>query len=309
MDILDKQIFSTIVYYDTLEYPLTLLETWKYLMRHLEEKNGEKKISLGKIFERLNSKEANFFLENYQGFYFLKGRNNLVAQRIAREKISQRKIQLVKKLVSKLKFSPFVRMIAITGRVAMKNSTPKSDLDLMVVIEKGKIFTGRFFFTVLVHLLGKRRYGKKIRNRACLNYFITNDSLEVIYKDIFSSSEYFFILPIFGKKTFQKFYEKNRWIEKYRTHYYFFQVLESLWITDSFFSRYFKKTAEFFFGFDWLEKKMKNIQMQKIKKNPKTYQKGSEVIANEKMLVFLPQPQGPKIYELYEKNKKRLNIS
>jgi len=54
MDILDKQIFSTIVYYDTLEYPLTLLETWKYLMRHLEEKNGEKKISLGKIFERLN---------------------------------------------------------------------------------------------------------------------------------------------------------------------------------------------------------------------------------------------------------------
>ena len=54
---------------------------------------------------------------------------------------------------------------------------------------------------------------------------------------------------------------------------------------------------------------MKNIQMQKIKKNPKTYQKGSAVIANEKMLVFLPQPQGPKIYELYEKNKKRLNIS
>jgi len=309
MDILDKKIFSTIIYYDILEYPLTLLETWKYLMRHPEEENNEKKISLGKVFERLNLKEANFFLENYQGFYFLKGRKNLVAQRIAREKISQKKIQLVRKLASKLKFSPYVRMIAITGRVAMKNSVPKSDLDLMVVFEKGKIFIGRFFFTILVHLLGKRRYGKKIKNRACLNYFITSDSLEVIYKDIFSSSEYFFILPIFGKETFQKFYEKNRWIEKYKNHYYLFQILESSWIKDSFFSRHFQKMAEFFLGSVWLEKKMENIQMRKIKKNPKTYQKGSAVLANEKMLVFLPQPRGPRIYELYEKNKKRLGIS
>jgi len=67
--------------------------------------------------------------------------------------------------------------------------------------------------------------------------------------------------------------------------------------------------AEFFLGSVWLEKKMENIQMRKIKKNPKTYQKGSAVLANEKMLVFLPQPRGPRIYELYEKNKKRLGIS
>lgn len=273
MDILDKQIFSTIAYYDVLEYPLTLLETWKYLMQPVEGKLNEEKISLGNVYERLNSKETKIFLENYQGFYFIKGRKKLVPQRIAREKISQKKIQLVRDLVSKLKFSPFVRMVAITGRVAMKNAVPKSDLDLMVVIEKEKIFTGRFFFTTLVHFLGKRRYAKKIKNRACLNYFITSDSLEVIYKDIFSSSEYFFILPIFGKETFQKFYEKNRWIEKHRVNYDFFRTLEALWIEDNFFSGYFRKTAEFFLCSDWLEKKMKNIQMQKIKKNPKTCQK------------------------------------
>jgi hypothetical protein len=77
----------------------------------------------------------------------------------------------------------------------MKHGERGSDWDMFVVLRAGRMFLGRTILTGFLHLIGKRRHGKWVSNRACLNYFVTDDSLEIGTKDLFSAHEYRFSYP------------------------------------------------------------------------------------------------------------------
>lgn len=314
-----KNILSTIVYYDNLDYPLTSFEIWKYLIDSDKSKNSEsKKINLAEIIKTLENKELKKHIEEYQGFYFLKGRKELVEQRIERNKISERKYKIIKKTVFFLRFVPFMRAIAVTGRMAMKNTDRNSDLDLLVILKEGKIFTGRILTTLLVHLLGVRRYRDKIRDRICLNHFMTDKDLETGLHDLFSSSEhspalhlfasseYSFIYPVFGWKVFHKFQKENKWVGEYKINYHT-EETKGLKITeDSFFSKNIRKTEEFILKFDFIEKLLKKWQMSRIINDPRTHKPGSFVTASDRELIFLPEPQGLEIENIYKEMMSKL---
>ena len=69
-------------------------------------------------------------------------------------------------------YVPFVRMVALTGSTALENASPESDIDVLIMSAKDRIWTTRFFITLVAHFTGKRRYGNKIKNRICLNHYI-----------------------------------------------------------------------------------------------------------------------------------------
>lgn len=305
-----KNILATIIYYDILDYPLTSFEIWKYLLSHktkrVAQNDKEASVSLKDVLSELENEEIKKYIEKYQGFYFLKGRQGLVAERLDRNKISSAKIKKILRVAKILKLVPFIRSIAVTGRVAMKNAQAKSDLDLLIILEKERIFIGRILVTLLVHFIGQRRYGKKITNRICLNYFITTESLEIELQDLFSSSEYSFIFPLFNFEVFKKFQGSNQWIGNWRANYHIDSLPGTKIIKDNNFSRMTRKIIELVFNREWLEKIMKEWQTKKIANNPLTWQPGSAVRANEKMLVFLPEPQGPRIYERFQKRLAKL---
>jgi predicted nucleotidyltransferase len=305
---LSKNILATLVYYDVLDYPLTAFEIWKYLFRSNREEENSKR-EKGNALDVLNCLEQDNlkkFIEEYRGFYFLKGRKKLAERRIENNKISEEKLKIIQKVVCFLRFVPFVRMIAVTGRVAMKNARKESDLDLLIVLKYGHIFTGRLLVTLLVHILGKRRYGNKIKNRICLNYFITTESLEISNQDLFSSSEYFFMRPIFGFKVFRKFQIKNSWIGNYHPNFSIPELADNCLIKDNYFSKKIRKTGELIFGNEFVENILKRWQLKRINKDPRTYQAGSMVKADEKELIFLPEPKGPDIFEKFQKKLEEL---
>ena len=109
----------------------------------------------------MESEELKKYIEEFRGFYFLKGRKDLVDRRIQCDKNSAVKFEIAQKAALWLKYVPFVRMIAVTGTLAMKNCEKNSDIDFFVVLEKGRIFTGRLLVTLIVHLLGKTAIRKK----------------------------------------------------------------------------------------------------------------------------------------------------
>jgi len=300
LSVLAKNILATIVYYDVSDYPLTAFEIEKYLTRAQEKKPGEeKKFSLAEIMSALEDGELKNLIEEYRGFYFLQNRRDLVTQRIERNKISEEKFKIIFKTTEWLRWIPFLRMIAVTGRLAMKNAEKGSDIDVLIAVKKGRIFTGRLLLTLMTHFLGRRRHGKKIANRICLNYFIADNALEIKLKDLFSASEYFFTLPVFGRETFRLFQKANGWIADYKPNYFPAEVSGAKLVEDSIFSRFLRKLGEKSLDFDGVEKILKKWQLKKIKKNPKTKQKGSLIIAEDDALVFLPEPQGPKIFEKF----------
>jgi hypothetical protein len=301
-----KNILSTVVYYDILDYPLTSFEIWKYLIRDREANGDEQeKNNLRDIVRELEKDELKKHFDEYRGFYFLRGRKSLIDQRIERNKISEKKFRTIKKVCWLIQFVPFVRMIAVTGAVAMKNADRKSDLDLMIALKGGKIFTGRVLVTALVHILGMRRHGRKITDRICLNYFITDQSLEISIKDLFSSSEYSFIVPVFGWECFRKFQEKNKWIKNFRENFQSDETAGWKIIEDSSFSKFMRKTGEAVLDFDFIEEILKKFQMKRILKDPRTLKSGSFVTANDNELIFLPDPQEPGIYEKFKEKMEK----
>lgn len=301
---LEKNILATLAYYDVLDYPMTSFEIHKYFTNFNQQSaTGSLQPDLLEIINALEGEKLKKFIEEYRGFYFLRGRKDLVEQRLERSKIAESKFKILLKIVRWLRFVPYVRMIAVTGRLAMKNTESGSDLDILVVLASGKIFTGRTLVTLAAHLLGRRRYGEKITNRICLNYFITEKSLEINLKDAFSASEYSFIFPLFGFAVFQKFQEENSWIKKYKPNYRADDIPNLKLLPDTRSAKFFRQIGEKIFSFDFIEDWLKRWQTQRIANDPRTKKAGSMIIANDDMLVFLPEPQSP---EVFEKFKERL---
>jgi hypothetical protein len=309
---LQKNILTTITYYDVMGYPLTAFEIWKYLTRisnsefRIPNDAGDEKVSLVEVMLELENEKLGRLVDEYQGFYFLKGRVELVGQRLERNKIANQKMKKLLQVAGFLRFIPFVRMVAVTGSLAMKNSDQESDLDLLIALKYGRIFTGRLLVTVLVHILGRRRHGKKIADRVCLNYFVTDQTMEVSLKDVFSASEYSFIFPIFGWHDFQKFQKDNQWIRGYKPNFRLDEVYNSRFLYDTFFVRIIREMGEALLNFDVSERYLRQKQMKKIEHNPKTHQPQSLIIANDEMLVFLPEPQGPAIFEKFKERLEKI---
>lgn len=306
---LSKNIIVTVAYYDIFDYPLTAFEVWKYLIDYGEESVRDvREATLFDIMEELDNKELEKYIGQHRGFYFLKGKNDLVEKRIRRNKISEHKFEIIRRVVWFLRFVPYVRMVAVTGRMAMKNASQESDLDLLIALKHGRIFTGRTLVTLLVHILGRRRYGEKITDRICLNYFITDKSLEIQIKDMFSSSEYSFLLPMFGFKNFQKFQEANIWIKDTKPSYHTEKLANLKMIPDSDPARFLRKWGERLLSFNFIEKSLKKWQIRRIQADSRTKKPGSMIVANNDSLVFLPEPQGPKVFGEFKKNLKKLAL-
>lgn len=304
---LEKRIIETVVYYDELDYPLSAFEIWKHSTvisdQNISEQEKKRNLAVAEVMELLESEELKKYIEEFQGFCFLKGRKGLVESRLKKNKIASIKLRKLRKIAWFLHFIPFVRMIAVAGRLAMKNTDRNSDWDFFVVLKKGRIWTGRTLLTAFVHIIGKRRYGNKIKDRICLNYFVTDESLNISIEkrpfevNLFSAGEYSFMIPLFGFKIFRKFQIRNSWIKDFKPNFEITEVRNMKMISDTHFSKLVRKCGEKLFGFDFIEKILRKMEREKIANNPKTHLEGSIIEANDNELVFLPKPQGKEIYE------------
>jgi hypothetical protein len=305
--ILYRNIIATITYYDVLDYPLTSFEIWKYLIRYSGD-DGKKMWSLTQIVEALQDRKILRYVVQKNGMYFLFGREKLVTIRREREYISFRKMRKLRRMVSILRISPFVRMICVTGRLSYANCDKNSDLDVLIAYKHNHIWTGRFMMTILSHILGVRRHRDKTNNRICLNYHITTKSLDVPTRDLFAAHEYAFIVPIFDTGYFTQFCKKNTWIRQYKPHYACAQSMHTLTQGDNIVTKSIRGFGEMILGDRGMERRLQQAQHKKIIQNPKTLNDGALILCNERHLVFLPSPHGPEVFEEYKKRYEALEL-
>lgn len=304
--LLAKNITATVTYYDVMDFPLTAFEIWKHLLEYDRERPAlTAPVTLSEVWKVLHSGQLSGKVSEKNGLYFLNGREALIAKRIQSEKLSVGKLKRMRRLASVLAFVPYLRMVGATGSLAMKNGVKGSDWDMFVVLKSGKIWIGRTILTLFLHGIGKRRHGKKVSNRACLNYFVTDDNLEIATKDLFSAHEYRFLIPLLSFPLFQIFELKNRWIKTYKPNFTP-TLLPGLWLVKETdlsgrVRGIFENVFDFFDGEAWL----RSWQQKKIERNPKTHLEGSLIEATDQALVFLPRPRGPRVFQAF---KERLTL-
>lgn len=307
MPSLSRSVLETIVYYDVMDFPLTLFETWKYLILS-DEGHPIQPIRLDDVWAVLETEELQKKITSSQGLYFLRGREELVAKRLSRTRRSVSYIKRVQRLGRFLRFVPFVRMVGLTGSVSMKNAKRGSDWDLFISLAPGHIWTGRLFVAAALHLAGKRRHGRYVRERACLNFWVTSESLEIPLKDLFSSHEYIALVPIYGAGEYRDFRMRNAWIRAFRPQYAPTSLVPLWCLPDTQVSFWLRVAGEKIFFIPALERLLARMQRRKIERNPKTSWSGSLVTANEHTLIFLPKPRGPRIFEKFKKRLGRVSV-
>jgi len=119
-----------------------------------------------------------------------------------------------------LRLIPFIKMVAVTGNLAMRNANQEDDIDFLIITQRKRLWLSRFFAVVLLELLGKRRRPeeKEVKDKICLNMFLDEDHLEMSEKqqNLFSAHEILQLKSLYEKDDFyDKFLDQNRWVKKF----------------------------------------------------------------------------------------------
>lgn len=303
---LEKDLLVTLMYSDVFDMPMSAFEVWKYRMdaSHLGGAGvqGKKEnVSLFAVVEALADLTQKGLVVRTSGMFTLAGREYLVEDRMSRMKRSDRKWKAFMRTARLMRFAPFVRMVAVTGRLATKQIGRESDWDVLIVMESGHIWMGRLLLTLFLHLLGKRRYSKYTKDRICLNHFLTTQSLEVSLKDLFAGREYAYIFPVFGEKVFREFEKENKWIGSVLPNWQAQKAFPLRMLSDTSWTLRVRGFLEGAFRSGVLEDWARKMQKKKIESNPKTHLPGAYIIADDTALIFLPKPQGPRVFEKFMK--------
>jgi hypothetical protein len=184
-----------------------------------------------------------------------------------------------------LRYVPFVRFVGLNGSMVTGAMNKESDIDFFIVLQKGRIFSGRFFVTVAMHLLGLRRHGDKIAGRICLNRYSTQELLSIGPPTLYHARVFSNLIPLFSfPGLYRRYVEENRWMNAFgfpvKVHK---PVLEL-----SFFSRSVQKAAEWGVGafLPRLELLLRSEQHRRFAKDGRVRLQGSRVVVSDVELCF-----------------------
>jgi len=214
---LSNAIFKTLIYADIFDYPLTKDEIWQKLIK-IKIKNDKLKSAIRSLS---HAKLKDLKLIKYiNGYYFLQGKKEIVTLRQRRKRWSEKKLKIVKKIVPLLRLIPSIKLIGITGAMAINNAKEDDDIDLFIVSSRDLLWTTRLLATLLLQIIGRRRQPGEIhiKDRVCLNMFVEENHLSVPpnERDLFTAHEVTQMKPIYyTNQTYQKFLRANQWVRKY----------------------------------------------------------------------------------------------
>lgn len=200
-------------------------------------------------------------------------------------------LRKAKKVAKWLNRMPFVRCVILNGSVAKGRAKKRSDIDLLVIVKSGHIFTCRFFVVCLAVLFKLKRPRDEHKNHAgkfCLNYFMTDRHLTIPHnrEDIvnkYCASNYSYSQFLAGdSRIFKHYIQCNKgWWSKYG---YQVELTNYLPKTGRNFLRSF---MELLIG-SKIEKKLKNYQIAKIESDPITQHFPALICYSDQELRFHP---------------------
>lgn len=190
---LERAILETLAYSDVFDYPLTLDELHRYLTFPASKEELE---------ACLNSLPS---VASKDGYYFLPSRFVIVQTRRQREQTSLLAFQRALKYGHILGSLPFVRMVTLTGSLAVLNLSKDADMDYMLITTAGRLWFARAFAVTFGRLM--RLFGDRI----CVNLLVSDANLEWNVHDLYSARELCQMIPITGMNIYLDLRQQNDW--------------------------------------------------------------------------------------------------
>jgi hypothetical protein len=195
-------IIETVAYADIFDYPLTLPEIHRYLIdRPASRETVQAALDQDPtLAERLSRTDA---------YFALAGRQSIVAIRRQREVLAERFWLRARRYGRMISSLPFVRMVAVTGELAMDNVRDESDIDFFIVTEHRRLWLCRLF------VLGIVRAAARFGDTVCPNYLLSERALAITERDLYSAHEVVQMVPLSGIDTYAQFRQVNKWVYEF----------------------------------------------------------------------------------------------
>lgn len=304
---LEQSICNTIRYFSLFDMPVTAVQIWRALVLDQEDSRrrwgGRHLPSLREIQEVLRTSTwLQVRLNNQWGYFFLRGNEKSVRQRLARHILAQHKWRLTQKLVKWLAAVPCVRMIAGSGSLALSNTRPESDLDLFMIVRRGRIWTTRLLLLFVAQLLGRRRkhWDEQAPDRLCFNHFITDEDfvMPLAVRNLYTAVAYTHLSPLFGQDVLVEFQQANApWLRNYLMYPDHIPLAPKQSIFLPYLLKFFRRSLE---GIllepigDFIENWAEKIQRRVIEKHRKPGRLGRIAVSDQE-LAFHPDSRVPDI--------------
>jgi hypothetical protein len=209
----EKSLLRTLVWFDLLHYPLTETECWYYLYQAPADLV---EVNLIQIESALKSLLKAGRVESLDGFWQLAGSHLSRTARFERARWAIAKRQRAVKGAKLMSYLPWVRFVGLVNTVALEVPSQASDIDLFIILQPGRLWLGRLVVVLAAHLRGWRQYGRQVRDRLCLSFFVTADQLK-LQSLAYSDDPYLkfwiaSVVPLLDVGIYRQWQRENEWI-------------------------------------------------------------------------------------------------
>jgi hypothetical protein len=191
-------IAASVIHASLEDYPLTLEELRESLIG-----SHQTLAEIVSVFE--GSAVLQQVVERRDGYFFPAGRSDLVDERRRREARSRAFLDRHALLLRLVCCLPFVRLVALSGRIARLNLEAGGDLDLFIVTRVGHVWSTAAAVKGLSALLSRRCM---VRAKVVLD----EDHLELEPRDLDNATRLLHLRPLIGGSALQDLWDANPFV-------------------------------------------------------------------------------------------------
>jgi hypothetical protein len=196
---LEPAVLRSLAYADVFDFALSVPELHRYLVG-ARATPVEVAASVAGLGDRVVQRD---------GLVALAGREALIAERHRRRRAAARAWPAALRYAQAVAGLPFVRMVAITGGLAVGNAVEGGDIDLLVVTERDRVWLTRASTIMVV------RYAARRGHELCPNYFLAEHALSMDGRDLYGAHELAQMVPVTGGAVYRRLREANPWITEF----------------------------------------------------------------------------------------------
>ena len=199
-------IARSVVYASLFDYPLTLSQLRQTLIESIQTPS--------QVLATYNGSTAlQEAIEFRDGFFFPRGRADLVEERRRREARSRTFLRRHRLLLQLACALPGVRMVALSGSIAHLNLEGTGDLDLFIVTRGRRVWSTTVAVLILAKLMRRRRI-------VCANFVVADTRLVLEQQDLFAASQVIHLKPLVDRDVFLQLLDKNPFVFRFYPNFH-----------------------------------------------------------------------------------------
>lgn len=195
---LARAVVRTVAYADVFDYALTADEIQRYLIG----------VAASRGMVRAFLQELPSDIVRSGRYYALAGREAAIDTRRERARNAKDFWPRAVHYGRRISNLPFVRMVAVTGGLAMDNMAD-GDIDYLIVTEPDRLWLCRALIVAVVRMAALR--GTEL----CPNYFLSERALALTERNLFTAHEVAQMVPLAGLACYQQLRDLNGWTYAY----------------------------------------------------------------------------------------------